>query len=993
MPSRIEPQRHGSWRLSLMSWRRGACSVVPKPAAGWRPAGSPVSSVLITSVPATRRDCSRWTPTSTSSSSTRRWRQPARWPVRAAQTLKKIVFAARANAEARRQFAPRYLVNSLQNAPAMAAGRDVRVLTDAYRGVPAVIAAAGPSLDPAIDRLRAVAGRCLLIAVDTALRPLLSAGIEPHLAIGLDPSELNARHFHRLSACPATWLLTESALDPRANRHFGARTLWFRVSDHEPWPWYREHGLDVGLIDVWGSVITAAFEAAVLAGCDPIVFVGADLAFTGGRPYARGTTYELAWAREVAGGRELDEVWQTWMTTKESLTAEDMSGSPIVTTRALLAFRDWLVTHAGRSGRRVINATGAGLLFGPGVEQSTLEASLPDATVVPGIESIVRETPTLAQRANLAPALMRLERAVQSGAVDALTARWEAFCGGRADWHAIESALHAAVADFAAPSRADAVDQAPWSSELLRQLPELVRRRRAPVPGSSAAATGPTAEAAAVSAQYLYEALEPLAALVQYATTGACDLSEADRELGALGLPASFLDWPLSAAAAAEAFDRALTRATQAWHASESADSFFARSLVARDRYAATPCPPEALANPCASAACAILGLDWADAIAATRVDRPVHGAATTVARSAAAALRPDADSQGAFGDLILTGNADSATRRVQLPVRVAEEMLARALTGSVHPGFTPASALEATPRVYEIAHVATPQFSFSAALRFPGRRGAVDAHPIAIRPRVLTDEGVPLAQIAYESAAGIVCVAPYASASFVIRSDGRTEPGRVWPRPILGELPIGTLGVVAWNNGLGPGAANGPAYLMHERPDGSLAVVEHLPFRPGRGAWWRTRLYWTCTLWGIGSWAPGSDMAHALADHSFIHLDVDDGGLQLSPCARAEDGSRLRRRADRAWHWDGEHEPRFVAQGPLGARMARSADVSGWAATAFPEADVVLLESPDGVACGMTCYQPYQLAWLGRSLLVSTMAGELLLFEGLADRTVLAPR
>ena len=98
--------------------------------------------------------------------------------VAAAQTLKRIVFGARANAEARRQFAPRYLTNSLRNAAAIATGRDVRELADAYRGVPAVIAAAGPSLDRVIDGLRGVASRALLISADTALRPLLTAGVD-----------------------------------------------------------------------------------------------------------------------------------------------------------------------------------------------------------------------------------------------------------------------------------------------------------------------------------------------------------------------------------------------------------------------------------------------------------------------------------------------------------------------------------------------------------------------------------------------------------------------------------------------------------------------------------------------------------------------------------------------------------------------------------------------------------------------------------------------
>ena len=214
----------------------------------------------------------------------------------AARVLEKILFGVRANDVARRRFAPRYLINSLRNVPAMMAGADVRVLSGACTGVPAVIAAAGPSLDAVVDDLGRFADRALLIAADTALRPLLAAGVSPQLVVGLDPSATNARHLLSLPECRDTWLVSESALDRQAAAAFEGRTFWFRAANHHPWPWFNEFGLDIGRLDVWGSVLTGAFELACLAGCDPIVIVGADLSYTGGRPYARGTTYRARMA-------------------------------------------------------------------------------------------------------------------------------------------------------------------------------------------------------------------------------------------------------------------------------------------------------------------------------------------------------------------------------------------------------------------------------------------------------------------------------------------------------------------------------------------------------------------------------------------------------------------------------------------------------------------------------------------------------------------------
>jgi hypothetical protein len=144
----------------------------------------------------------------------------------AARTAQKILYGVRANAAARRQFAPRYLTNVIRNTPAIATGGDVRALTNAFQGIPAVIAAAGPSLDAAIPELQRMNGQGLLIAVDTALRPMLEAGITPQLVTALDPSLLNARHFQMLADCPDTWLVAESALDRGAAAPFDGRTFW-----------------------------------------------------------------------------------------------------------------------------------------------------------------------------------------------------------------------------------------------------------------------------------------------------------------------------------------------------------------------------------------------------------------------------------------------------------------------------------------------------------------------------------------------------------------------------------------------------------------------------------------------------------------------------------------------------------------------------------------------------------------------------------------------
>ncbi len=417
--------------------------------------------------------------------------------VRAARVLKKILFDARANAAARGRFAPGYLVNTIRNLPAIVAGRDVRLLTNVFRGVPAVVAGAGPSLDGAVDQLRRTAGYALVITTDTALRPLLGAGLVPSLVVGLDPAVANARHFKFLPDSTETWLVGESALDPIAARAFDGRAFWFRVATHHPWPWFGELGIDVGKLDVWGSVLTAAFQVAVLAGCDPIVFVGADLAFTGDRPYCRGTTYEFDWARSTSLGRDLEWAWREQIERQGRLHVLDVRGNQVATTRELLSVRDWIVARAARSGRRVINATASGILHGDSVQQSpSLLQILSEPRTFSRPGAIARGSSPKVTPVDLIRHLHVARRAIGDGVTPPpAVAPWADFCGEGYDPIAITAALDAATGALDADGCRLSSDrsQATFSAlvtgsipgQILSRLPEALARLRFALNGNA----------------------------------------------------------------------------------------------------------------------------------------------------------------------------------------------------------------------------------------------------------------------------------------------------------------------------------------------------------------------------------------------------------------------------------------------------------------------------------------------------------------------------
>lgn len=363
---------------------------------------------------------------------------------RARNVVARLTFQTSANEGARRATAGRYLLQTLANAPRLAREADISVLHALMSGLPAVVVAAGPSLDRNIHDLAPVLDRVLIIACDTAARPLISLGVEPHFIIATDSSRANAAH---LSSLPATqsWLVAEGSLHPSAFAHFDHRTFYFRVADHEPWAWLRSLGITATPLDTWGSVLTSAFSFAQYIGCGPVAFIGADFAFTDGRPYCRGTSFEPLWASWTAGGASLDDVWRTLVDRWPLTTAPDLHGNQVRTAPHLISFRDWVVDRVAlRRDTRVINATGDGLLFGAGIEQDRLSRVFAEAEPIDRalVQRVLRAAHQTAD-SDMTPVLAGVT-SLLSGSHEDTFADWMQFTAGTVTYPAIEAALRSA---------------------------------------------------------------------------------------------------------------------------------------------------------------------------------------------------------------------------------------------------------------------------------------------------------------------------------------------------------------------------------------------------------------------------------------------------------------------------------------------------------------------------------------------------------------------
>ncbi|MCI9176720.1 MAG: motility associated factor glycosyltransferase family protein [Lachnospiraceae bacterium] len=153
--------------------------------------------------------------------------------------------------------------------------------------IPAFVVSAGPSLNKNIKELKRAKNKSFIIAVDTAVKPLLREGIVPDMFAtldGLKPLELvqteQARNLPLLTMVTAA----HAILDYHTGKKFFYDEGYEYVQKMFEMNGKRLEGFPTG-----GSVATLAFSLACYVGFRKIIFVGQDLAYTDNRSHADGT--------------------------------------------------------------------------------------------------------------------------------------------------------------------------------------------------------------------------------------------------------------------------------------------------------------------------------------------------------------------------------------------------------------------------------------------------------------------------------------------------------------------------------------------------------------------------------------------------------------------------------------------------------------------------------------------------------------------------------
>ena len=356
------------------------------------------------------------------------------------------------------------------NLSEMACGKiDFRSLTDLkIHGIPFVVGA-GPSLETALPYIRRFRDYLWVLATDTAVPALLSAGIEPDAATVLETQAWNLLDFHDTGSGGMSVIADLTAYPPSLT-HTGGPCYLFSSTFAELRFLKRldESGLRSHPIPPLGSVGLVALEIAMGLTPGPVILTGLDFAYSPGKSHARGTAFHR-WQISAIQRLNPHPGWKASMK-RPRLKSSDAAGNLLNTDAVLEGYAAMLKDRYSGENRLYVLEPG-GLDLGLPVISETEAEKLLHANPQPGPLMNVSPDRGCQQQKGSEIATSFLDS--EQGLLKGITETWNAYAGGDGSAAALVSALEGMDEVFA-----DFPDEPPLPKEDDSFLVRAVRRSR-----------------------------------------------------------------------------------------------------------------------------------------------------------------------------------------------------------------------------------------------------------------------------------------------------------------------------------------------------------------------------------------------------------------------------------------------------------------------------------------------------------------------------------
>ncbi len=222
------------------------------------------------------------------------------------------------------------LSNLLGNLPHWLTTAGPHAMAGSLKGVPAVVVAAGPSLQRNIDALREHSGKVFVLAVSSALKRVMSAGIEVHATNVVDYSHLSQRYFRDLPGdAPPLWAhprCSDTVLDGYQGQVVTCDDALYQdlripgVPLHGDFP------------HIGNNVSHYGYQVCRLLGCNPIILCGMDFSYSFHITHVPGSQIHEEWSASAGRFATLEQreiQFLTAMQVPGDKAKQDQYGNPL----------------------------------------------------------------------------------------------------------------------------------------------------------------------------------------------------------------------------------------------------------------------------------------------------------------------------------------------------------------------------------------------------------------------------------------------------------------------------------------------------------------------------------------------------------------------------------------------------------------------------------------------------------------------------------------
>ncbi|NLJ87382.1 MAG: motility associated factor glycosyltransferase family protein [Epulopiscium sp.] len=184
----------------------------------------------------------------------------------------------------RKHFWDKYNENFFNNLSSILMNYSINDLKGSFKNVPAFIVSAGPSLDKNIKELRNVKDKGIIFSGGRTLGALIKNNITPNFVVSMDPGieayNVLQEHANHNIALISTIVSNDMVIqEHQGNQFYISNSEYMELINY-----FTKKDMDI--LPLGASVANASAAIAAYLGCNPIVFVGQDLAYTDGKYHA-----------------------------------------------------------------------------------------------------------------------------------------------------------------------------------------------------------------------------------------------------------------------------------------------------------------------------------------------------------------------------------------------------------------------------------------------------------------------------------------------------------------------------------------------------------------------------------------------------------------------------------------------------------------------------------------------------------------------------------